>query len=518
VEAGVNKYLFTFVNLREHCSWVHMKEKEKATEKAKDLVRMGVARASVLTPQEEEQIDVRGEALVIGGGAAGMSAAISLSKQGFPVHLVERQNELGGFVKEIDYLFLDGSPAETAVKTLVDEVNAQKNVIKHTNTAVKHVEGFIGNFKAVLEKDGKEEGIEIGTIIVATGADVLKPEGLYGYGANKKVVTLHEFEMMCKRKEVPPINRIAFIQCVGSRGQKVTYCSRVCCNSTIRTAINIQENKDGLFGAPAGQAPTEEAAPGAGMMRRRRRQGPASAPGAPAAPSGGKEVMVFYRDIMAYGTHHEYLYNKSRELGVRFIQYTPDRLPEVKVDADKVSLKYFHTALQQELTEDVDLLVLATPMIAPEGVKVLSQMLKVPLGQEGFFFEAHVKLRPVDFATDGVFVCGTAKGPADIMESISQALATASRAGSLMKKGYIQQEALQSVVIHDLCIGCASCVTVCPYNAIEMVDGKACTIVAACKGCGSCAASCPKKAIVMTHYNDDQLILEGISALRTVVI
>ena len=527
-EAGLNKYLFTFVNIREQCSWVHMKEPEKATEKAKELVRMGVARVKLLEPFEELKNPVERKALVIGGGVSGMNAALSLANQGFPVYLVEREDELGGFVRLLNNLYLGGGDTKETMRPLIDDVSSNENIEVLLSSEVKNVDGYVGDFDATIDANGEEKNVKVGSIIVATGALEYIPEGLYGYGMYDNVVTLTEFEIMCRVKKLPSkVRSIAFIQCVGSRGQKVSYCSRICCNVATKNALNIVENYNEMLGKldDVESVPVELHAPEEVMQRRRRRR--RRPDGAPRAAEERRiahqvEVYVFNRTMTTYGVEHELYYNRARESGVRFIRYKAERLPNVTREGDQLIVTYYHETLKKERKLAVDMVVLSTPLVPQEDAKEISQMLKVPLGPSGFFLEAHVKLRPVDFATDGIFVCGTAKGPADISESVLQALATASRAGSLMKKGYVQAEVLTPQIDVDRCIGCGICESVCPYKAIVVKRGdrglKAEVIPAACKGCGTCGASCPTKAIVMSNYTDEQLTVEGISSLREVPV
>jgi heterodisulfide reductase subunit A len=525
--AGLNKYMFTFVNIREHCSWVHMKEKEMATKKAKDLIRMGVARARLLEPQEEAKVDVTPAGVVVGGGVSGMTAALSMAEMGFPIHLVEKEGELGGFVRNLNNLYVTEKSASDTIKPLIEKVKAHKNITTHLNSALKSVEGFIGNYDiAIGTKGAEDQKHKVGTIVVATGALEYMPEGLYGYNQYPNVVTLTEFEILCRKKTLPKLKNVAFIQCVGSRGQVKTYCSRICCNVAIKNAINIVDNYENMLGLmeKAGtvvdKIPVEKKATDEIMERRRRRRGrergeEGEAEEVKLGPSEKIEVSVFNRDIMAYGVDHELTYNKAREHRVKFVRYTTDHLPKVYMEGNQLMVAYFHETLKLERTTPVDMVILSTPLVAQPDAGELSQMLKVPLGQEGFFLEAHVKLRPVDFATDGIYVCGTCRGPADITECATQASAAASRAAIPMAKGYVQAEALTSVVDENKCSGCGTCIQVCPYGALRKNDkGLAEVIVAACKGCGCCGATCPEGAITMTNYTDAQLMAEARAALE----
>jgi heterodisulfide reductase subunit A len=525
--AGLNKYLFTFVNLREHCSWVHMKEKEKATKKARDLVKMGVARARLLEPQVEVKVDVAPSAVVLGGGVSGMTAALSLAEMGFPVHLVERESELGGFVRNLNNLYVTEKSAADTIKPLIEKVKAHKNIKLYLNAQVKKVEGFIGNFDIVINQKGAEEvKTKVGTIVVATGALEFMPEGLYGYNQYPNVVTLTEFEILCKKKTLPKMKNVAFIQCVGSRGQVKTYCSRICCNVAIKNAINIVDNYENMLGlmekegTVMDKVPVEKKVPDEILERRRRRRGrergeEGEAEEVKLGPSEKIEVTVFNRDIMAYGVEHELTYNKAREKRIKFVRYTVEHMPRVYMEGNQLMVAYFHETLKLERTMPADMVILSTPLVAQPDAGEIAQMLKVPLGQEGFFFEAHVKLRPVDFATDGIYVCGTCRGPADITDCATQAAAAASRAAIPMAKGYVQAEAITSLVDENKCSGCGTCIQVCPYGAIRKNDkGFAEVIVAACKGCGCCGATCPEGAITMTNYTDAQLLAEAKAALE----
>jgi len=531
-EAGLNKYLFTFVNIREHCSWVHMKEKDEATKKAKDLIRMGVARARLLVAQEEPRIPVEKSALVIGGGPAGMSAALSLAKQGYPVHLVEKEKELGGFTRNLNSLFVVHKKTDEVIGPLIESITKHPNIKLYLGSDITNVHGYIGNFEVKISTNGKDTDVKVGTIVVATGAIEYSKEGLYGYNVYKNVVTATEFEILCKKRTLPKIEKIAFIQCAGSRGQDKSYCSRICCNVAIKNAIHLADNYENVLGltkeetkaadAPKAEVPADEKAPEEITERRRRRRGRGGEEGAVTeerrGPGDRVEVTVFNRDIMSYGVEHELEYNRAREKRVRFVRYIPDHRPEVTMKGEQLMIKYFHETLQTDREMPVDMIVLSTPLIARPEAGDLSKMLKVPIGQDGFFLEAHVKLRPVDFATDGIFIAGTAKGPADIAESMDQGLAAASRAAIPLAQGYVQAEAITAVVDHDICSGCGTCIDICPYGAITKNDeGLAEVISAACKGCGCCAASCPELAISMNNYTDDQLLAEALAALKEAI-
>ncbi len=518
-EAGLNKYLFEFANIREQCSWVHMKEKEHATQKAKDLVRSAVAKAALLVPQEELRVDVVPRSLVIGGGVAGLSAALSLARQGFDVHLVEKESELGGFVRNLNSLYLGEKNARDTIKPLIDAATAHENITIHLNSQVEEVSGFIGNFDTTIVTSGKSHEIKVGTIIVATGALEYIPEGLYGYGMYDNVVTLTEFEILARSGKLPKIQKVAFIQCVGSRGQDKSYCSRICCGVSIKNALYVMEKYAEIVGEEGGErVEVDVSVPEISSRRRRRRRMAAEGEGAPAAaPAGGPEVTVFNRDVVTYGAEHEIYYNKAREKRIRFVRYTTENLPKVSQEGDKLAVTYFHETLKTERKQLADMVVLATPLIAPPDAPELSKKLKVPIGQDGFFLEAHMKLRPIDFATDGIFVCGTARGPADITESVAQGQGCASRAAIPMARGYIQAEAILAQLDPTICTGCGTCELNCPYGAIRMTnEGVAEILAAACKGCGCCGATCPEKAITMMNYTDEQLLAQGRSILEGV--
>ena len=498
-EAGLNKYLFEFVNIREHCSWVHMKEPEKATAKAKMLIAMGVAKAALLEPQEEERVPVEPKALVLGGGVAGMTAALSLANQGFETYLVEKEDKLGGFVRNLDTLYQTGKDALESITPLIEKVTANKNIHILTSSTLKDVEGYIGNYEVTIAGNGGETVTKVGAIIVATGAEEYKPVGLYGYGEYENVVTLKEFERMEKEKTLPATKSVAFIQCAGARGQALEYCSRICCTNAIKSAMK-------LVGTEAPETLSEAGRVG----RRRRRKAVASAP-------PDVEVTIFNRGITTYGIEHELMYNTARGMGIRFVKYTPENPPEVSREGDRLVISYHNETLKTDQTMSPDLIVLSTPLVQIPEAEELSKMLKVPLGRDKFFFEAHVKLRPLDFATDGIYLCGTAHAPAFIDEAIYQAYGAASRASIPLANGYVQAEAITAVVDEERCIGCGSCVDICPYHAIELTEKevileeitlstrKSSINPAVCKGCGTCVVTCPVGAITQRNFTTLQI-------------
>ncbi len=457
-EAGLNPFLYEQVNIREHCSWCHREEPEKAMERARDQIAMGVARAALLEPQIEPEVDVEPAALVVGGGVAGMSAALRVANMGFPVTLVEKAPELGGLVKGLYKLYPTFEDAGEFVGNLVEQVKSHSRITVLASAKLAGLKGYIGNYEAKVSQESGESEFKVGVIIVAVGAQALEPEGYYGYDG-KKIISQLQFEDLLKAGKTKGKN-VVMLQCVGCRNEERVYCSRVCCMTAIKNAMLAKE------------------------------------------ADRNAKVHILYRDLMAYGEEYEELLRKSKALGIRYINYDPENPP--KVGKEKVTI--YHNLMGRELELPFDYLVLATPLVSYESSHELAMELKVPQDEYGFFLEAHVKLRPVDFATDGIYVCGSAHWPKDVPESISQAYAAASRAAIPLAKGRIKVEPITSFVDEEKCIGCGLCAANCTYSAIEMnEEGIAHTIEASCKGCGLCAASCPQSAITMRHYTDAQL-------------
>ena len=473
-DAGLNKYLFEMANIRDQCSWVHMHDPEAATEKAKDLVKMAVAKVCLLKPQKEPAIEITPVALVIGGGISGLTSALSLAKQGFKVHLVEKQTELGGRLLGLYKVFPQERDSLEILKPKIEAVKSNPNIRIFTTSRVKSVDGYIGNFEVKIEsQNGDIESLRVGTIIVAIGAASLEPLGLYGYGSDERIITQLQLENILKMGDLEGVHTVVMIQCVGSRDEERPYCSRICCNEALKNALILK----GL--------------------------------------DASREVYILYRDLQSYGIHNSSLERRARGHDIKLIKYLQERPPQVSPEEGGVVVKVFTPLINEEIIKKADLLVLSTPLIPSEESKELSQMLKVPLDSNGFFLEAHVKLRPIEFATDGIYVCGTAHSPKEIGESISQALGVASRAAIPMARGGLRTAAITAEVDENKCIGCGICIELCPYKAIRKDErGIARVTSAVCKGCGVCGSSCPERAITMHHFTDEQLEAQGLAALR----
>ena len=460
-EAGLNPYLFEMVNIRDQDSWVHMKEPEKGLEKAKDLIRMSVYKAALLEPLERIKVSVNQSAIVIGGGISGMTAALNLGNQGFEVSLIEKEPELGGLLKSLNKVY----PSNEEASKLLDSIKlieSHKKIKVYKSSVIEKVDGFIGNYKVSINQNNKINEIEAGTIIIATGATPLTPKGYYGYNG-KNIISQLDLEGLLKNNQVAA-NNITMILCVGCRNEERKYCSNICCMSAIKNAMLVMEKNPDAH------------------------------------------ITILFQDIQAHGTVYEKYYRKAREMGVLFVKYIPEKPPVIK----KNLVKVYSDLLNQEIEIPQDLVVLSTPLVANEDSMLLAKMLKVPLEENNFFLEAHVKLRPVDFATDGIFVCGSAHWPADIAESISQANAAASRASRILWKDALEVEGSTAEVIEELCIGCEACIKICPYKAISKDESTDTARVnkVICKGCGVCGASCPKKAIIIHHFTGDQIRAE----------
>jgi len=454
-------------NIRDQCSWVHMHEPQKATEKAKDLVRMAVAKARLNEPLETHELNVTKSALIIGGGVAGMSAALGFANQGFHAYIVEREKQLGGFSLKI-YETLEGDNIQKFIEDLIQKVNSHEKIQVFLDANIDIIDGYVGNFKTTVNYGPNKIRSEVdhGVVIIATGAkEYQAKEFLYEEVPN--VITQQELEEKFFNLPDRTFKKsIVMIQCVGSRNEEHPYCSRMCCAEAIKNALNIKKKYPDI------------------------------------------EITILYRDIRTYGFKEKY-YRIAREKGILFIRYEKDNLPQVKKEGDTLIIS-IETKKMGEIIINAELLVLSTGIVAPaEENKILAKMVKVPLNDDKFFLEAHVKLRPVDFATEGIFLCGTAHGPATISESVAQANSAVSRATTILSKQKLLIGGAVSSVERDLCSGCKICVRICPFNAIVKDDeGYAYVQAALCKGCGLCAASCPEKAILINHFTNEQILTE----------
>jgi heterodisulfide reductase subunit A len=457
IKAGLNQYLLEMANVRNHDSWVHKKEREAATVKARDLVKMAVEKSKYLQPLEAIPQSVVQKALVVGGGIAGMAAATNLAQQGFETHLVEAKDRLGGMLNELGWLAGVNRNAREVVEDWRRAL-ARAGVRVHLDTKVETISGFIGSYSASLT-DG--ETMDVGAVILATGAVPHVPE-TFDYGKDPRVITNLDLE---KRFDDIEEDRITFISCVGSRNEKFG-CSRYCCQTMVDQALRLREK--------------------------------------------GKKVRVLYRDMRTYSRHAEEMYEEACRKGVQFFQYDEDSTPEEAVRFEDGNVILHDELIGREVAIPSDLVVLVVGLRPPDedGIGVAKQ-LKVSIGEDGFLLESHPKLGPVEAAVQGVFMAGTAQGPKDILESVAQGLATAAKASSILARDVIEQEPLTAVIDEEACTGCTLCAKVCPYSAIQgKVKEPHRVITAACTGCGTCAAACPVDAITMPGFTDEQILAQ----------
>ncbi|MBN2475064.1 MAG: FAD-dependent oxidoreductase [Pirellulales bacterium] len=460
-EAGLNPYLFEMANIRDQCSWVHFSHPRQATFKAKDLVRMAVARAATLQPLEDMLLEVDQRAIVLGGGLAGMTAALSLAEQDFEVALIEREPELGGIARQILHT-LDGPDPQQHLAELIQRVKEHPLVRLYTGATLDDFSGHVGKFKATLRQG--DRGVEVGggVVIVATGGAPYQPTE-YGYGQSERIVTQLELEPKLQDPEfVKGLEEVVMIQCVGSREQGHLYCSRVCCQAAVKHALAVKQVHPGC------------------------------------------RVYVLFRDVRTYG-FDELHYLRAREAGVIFVRFDPETKPEVAVDGGLRVLVH-DDVLDRNIELHPSLLVLSTAIRPHPQAAAVSQALKVPLNADGFFLEAHMKLRPLDFGSDGIFLAGLAHAPKSMTESISQAKGAAARAATVISKPVMYRSGVVSEVDQASCAACLTCVRLCPYDVpVIAEDGVAYIEPASCQGCGICASACPRKAITTRHYRDHQI-------------
>jgi heterodisulfide reductase subunit A2 len=472
INAGLNKYLFEMANIRNHDSWVHASDPDAATEKAKDLIRMAVAKTNLLAPLKQTDLPVSHSALVIGGGIAGMTAAVSIAHQGYPVDLVERSGTLGGNALMLGKTHKN-EDVGSFVKELIQTLESEDRITVHTGTSISSVDGFVGNFKTELRNSDSTQTVEHGVAVIATGAKEYKPDE-YLYGKHKAVMTHLELDNLFQNNDsrIDQAQNVVFVQCVGSRDEDRPYCSKVCCTHSVKSAIDFkQKNPD-------------------------------------------TNVYILYRDIRTYGKRED-LYREARAAGVIFFSYTTDQKPEVKPDGDQVIVEFTDRILNRKMAVKADILCLASAIVS-HWDHSLAQLFKVPLDSDGWLLEAHQKLRPVDFANDGIFMCGMAHYPKPIEESIAQAQASAARAATVLALENIKVGGIVSDIRAELCSGCLGCINVCPYGAINFDNQKFVAEVnaALCKGCGACAAVCPSEAPMLMGFNNNQLYAQIKSALN----
>ncbi len=476
-QKGLNPALFEMANIRDQCSWVHGDAPEAATAKAKELVAMAVAKVRTHRPLAAQTLGVTHRALVIGGGLAGMTAALGIARKGFGVTLVEQADRLGGMALR-HRAFWDGRPVAPFVTALEAALKENERVTIRTGARLEEISGYKGNFTATIAGPDGNESETFGAILIATGAREWQPEGLYGYGKDGRVLTQTALAALLTEppERLKALRRVVMIQCVGSRTDERPYCSRVCCTQAIQNALALRQ----------------------------------------AAPDA--QIYIAYRDVRTYGLRED-LYRAAREEGILFVRYDPDRPPEVTVPEDPditrpIGVRLFDPILETTFEIPAQLVVLAAAMVPPEENRALARMAKVSLDPDGFFLEAHAKLRPVDCAMEGVFLAGTAQGPKDMEEAIEQATAAAARACGILSKQALEGEAAVAEVDASRCAGCGLCEMVCPFHAIEIDATKQVSVVnaALCKGCGACVASCRNSALHLPN-TDDLQVVEMLKAL-----
>jgi heterodisulfide reductase subunit A len=472
-EAGLNPYLLEFVSIREQSSWVHMNNPQVATEKAKDLIKMGVAKAALLEEGEEIRLPVKTDCLIIGGGVAGITAAHNLAYQGFNVTIVERETKLGGLLNRIGEIESDDREisSEEIVKAKIDQIVKYPNIKVFTNTTMKDITGYIGNYKVTVQSNGTEETFDVSTVIVATGMQEVEPVDQFCYGENNHVVTQLQLEGLLKENRLDNIGSVVMINCVNSMNE-TRGCCNIGCNVSIKNAITLKKRFNNA------------------------------------------KIYILYRTLCLVKEERR-IVEKAKDAGIKFIRFPDDRYPEVNSDNDQLSIKVYDTLLGREFNIPADLLVLTTAFEGDKSVDEVKGQLKVSSNAEGFFQEAHIKLGPLDFPVDGVFLCGGARSPKNVKDTCEEAIGAAMRASIPMKRGYIEAEGIVADINLNECNGCGICVDNCPYSAIKWAAEKQPAVIKAlCKGCGLCAADCPKNAITVVHFSDEQILAQVEAALE----
>jgi heterodisulfide reductase subunit A len=469
-EAGINQYFYDMANIREHCSWVHSKEREKATEKAKDIIRMSVARACRLEPLREYDLPVHKAALVVGGGVAGMTCALSIARQGHHVHLLEKQKQLGGMARRIHYT-LEGLDVQAYLAELIGEVYRHPEISVHTEATLLEVAGFVGNFTTRLQSERGFSTIKHGAAIIATGAVEHKPSE-YLYGEDERVMTQLELEQRIAERDKSIIQSrgIVMIQCVGCRQEDRNYCSRICCGHAVKNSLKLREIN----------------------------------------PEMG--IHILFRDMRMYGLREDY-YREAADKDIKFVRFEPENKPRVEAvlgeERPTLRVTTLDPILGQNLILEADQVILSAAVVPCEGIKNIAGLFKVALGPDGFFQEAHVKLRPVDFGAEGVYLCGSAHYPEHISEALSQAYGAAGRALTLLSHDTVTASGSVCAVDESRCVACGACITVCTYGAIDFhktpKGARAVVNAVLCKGDGLCNTVCPTSAISLKHYTDEEI-------------
>ncbi len=469
INAGLNKYLFEMANIRNQDSWVHKNNPELATKKAKDLIRMAVHKVALMAPLKEAELEIDQTAMVVGGGISGMAAARSLARQGYETHIIEKDTQLGGQARKI-YRTASGDSVPQKLAGLINDIQNHEKIHVHLETEIKQVDGFVGNFETTLAVNGNEEILDHGVAVMATGASAYQPEE-YNYGKDPRILTSLELDQKFIENDaaLQELNTAVFIQCVGSREPQRPYCSRVCCTHSVDNALELKKLNPEM------------------------------------------DVFVLYRDLRTYG-EREVLYKQAREAGVIFIRFSLENKPEVVSDNGKLFVRVIDHIIGRPVEIETDLISLATAIL-PNKVGNLATFFKVPLNEDGFFVERHAKLGPVEFATDGVFLCGMAHYPKPIDESIAQGQAAASRAVALLARETIFTSGTVAETDPMLCSECGVCVSVCPYSAPSFTEegpfaGRAQINPVLCKGCGLCVASCRSGAIHLKGFDNDQIFAQ----------
>ena len=471
INAGLNKYLVEMANIRNQDSWVHASNPDLATEKAKDMVRMAAAKAFLAKPLQESDLPVSHAALVVGGGVAGMAAALSLSRQGCPAHLVEKSNHLGGNACCLNTTYR-GENIDNYLKMLIEKVESDPLIQIHLESSISNAEGFVGNFKSSITNGSTQGTVDHGVTILAIGAKEYKPRE-YLYGEHAAVLTHLDIDERLRTKDprVENAENVVFIQCVGSRNEEHPYCSKVCCTHSIKSALELKTLKPEM------------------------------------------NICILYRDIRTYGERED-LYREARRKGILFFRYDLDNKPQVVENGKRVSVHFNDSILGRAVRVDADILCLATAIVHQNDLGI-SQLFKVPVDGDGWLLEAHQKLRPVEFATEGVFLCGMGHYPKPIEESIAQAQAAAAKALTVVSQESIAVGGIVSQIDPELCSGCLGCINVCPFGAItyDAEENVAIVNAALCKGCGACAAACPSEAPVLMGFNNQQIYAQIKTAL-----